>query len=126
MKNSIIILVLTLFVSFANAQSSSSKISVSVKSTNDQYSYTARFDKINTNAAKAVIVNTLGSPTEETSRTSIWNGKGYSVNLRDGKVEMKMIKDETTKSFHLKFEDMGEQVSESIGSPKTPEPPKIR
>jgi len=66
----------------------------------------------------------LGKPTEETERTAIWEGKGYSTSLRKGKVELEMEFDQVTKSFRLKMEDLGDQISEVLGSPKTPEPPK--
>ncbi len=132
MKTSFLITVVSLLASFTNAQTTSSKttsstnISVSISSTDDSYSYSARFEKPNTYEAKNAVINLLGKPTEETERGTIWKGKGYSVILRQGKIEMEMETAEVTKSFQMKFEDMCDQVSKSIGSPKTPIPPKMR
>lgn len=127
MKNCIAILVLAFFTSLSSAQSIlSSNISISVSSTDFNYSYSARFDNNKTEAAKNTIVMTLGNPTEETERTAVWKGKGYNVSLRQGKVKMEMVKDEVTKSFRVKIEDLGEEISESVGSVKAPKPPKIR
>ncbi len=104
--------------------SSNSNISISVSSDDDDYSYMARFDSDKTAAAKSVIMKTLGNATEQTDRTAIWEGKGYSVSLRQGKIEMEMDKDAVTKSFQLKIEDLGDQISETVGSQKAPKPPK--
>lgn len=132
MKKLLSILSIALFASWGNAQHSSSSvstdtssnISISVSSDDDDYSYSARFENDKTDAAKNVIVKALGKPTDETDRTAVWEGKGYSVSVRQGRVEMEMDKDEVTKSFQLKFEDLGDQVSESIGHVKPPKPPK--
>lgn len=132
MKNSVLIAFLTIFIISTNAQTtsstitSSSSLSVAVSSTNDIYSYSARFDRPKTKDAKSAIINFLGEPSEETKRATSWKGKGYNVRLSKGKVEMKMHKSEVVKSFQLKFENMGDKISESIGSPKTPTPPKPR
>lgn len=129
MKHIITVLILTLVVSWANGQSSksssttSANISISVSSDDDDYSYTAKFDAEKTKDAKEVILRNLGNPTDETDRTAIWEGKGYSVSIRPGKVEMELDFDKVTKSFKLKFEDMGDQISEVLGSPKVPTPP---
>ena len=130
MKKIITTLVLAFFVSQGFGQSSSistttsSNLSISVSSDDDDYSYTARFDGDKTKNLKEIITKTLGKPTEETERTAIWEGKGYSASLRKGKVELEMDFDQVTKSFRLKMEDLGDQISEILGSPKTPEPPK--
>lgn len=129
MKNFIAILALILSGSMVCGQNTSSSttssnISISVKSTNENYSYSSRFEKDKTEEAKTTLMETLGKPTEETDRTSFWKGKGYTVGLRQGRVTMDMNKDEVTKSFQVKFEDLGEQVSESIGSGRVPTPPK--
>lgn len=132
MKNYILISVLMLFTFMANSQSISSKttssstISVAVSNTNNLYSYSARFDTPKTKDAKNAIIKFLGEPSEETNRETSWRGNGYNVKLSKGIVEMKMHKSEVVKSFQVKFENMGEQVSESIGNPKTPTPPKPR
>ncbi len=130
MKNLLSIIATLIFISWGNAQNStvsttsSSNISISVSSDDDDYSYSARFDEDKTDAAKNTIIKILGKPNDEIERTAVWEGKGYSVSLRQGKVEMEMDKDEVTKSFQVKFEDLGEQVSESVGSVKAPKPPK--
>lgn len=131
MKNIITIIALTLLSSMLSAQTtksssktSSSNLSISVHSDDDDYSYTAKFDNDKTKAAQNVITKNLGEPTEKTDRTAIWEGKGYSVSVRPGKIEMEMDFEKVTKSFKLKFEDMGDQISESLGSPKSPVPPK--
>ena len=108
----------------SRSTSTSSNISISVSSDDDDYSYNARFDSNKTSAAKSVIQKTLGNPTEATDRTAIWEGKGYSVSVRQGKIEMEMDKDAVTKSFQLKMEDLGEQISEAVGGQKAPTPPK--
>ena len=129
MKKTILFLVLIISTSLLSAQSitstnsSSSSISVSVSSNNNDYTYSAVFDKEKTKAAKNTLVKILGKVSEETDHTSLWKGKGYSVSIRQGKVKMKMNKDEVTKSFQVKFENLGEEVSESIGSVKAPQPP---
>lgn len=130
MKNIITSLVLILLIATANGQSAttststSSNTSISVNNNDKSYSYTARFDNDKTDEAKKVIEKTLGNPNEETSRTALWEGKGYSVSVRQGKIEIEMDFDKITKSFRLKIEDMGDQISESIGSPKALLPPK--
>lgn len=132
MKNYILISVLMLFTLMAKSQSISSKktssstISVAVSSTNDLYSYSARFDTSKTDDAKNAIIKFLGKPSAETKRETNWRGNGYNVILSKGKVEMKLHKNEVVKSFQLKFENMGEEVSEFIGNPKTPTPPNPR
>lgn len=130
MKNIITIITLTLLSAMLSAQTSksssstTSNISISVSSDDDSYSYTAKFESEKTHAAQSLIVKNLGEPTEKTDRTAIWEGKGYSVSVRPGKIEMEMDFEKVTKSFKLKFEDMGDQISEAVGSPKTPTPPK--
>lgn len=130
MKNIILTITLLLFAAILNGQSSttsstsSSKTSISVSSNDNSYSYSAKFDNDKTREAKKIMVETLGKPTEETDRTAIWEGKGYSANLRQGKIEIEMDFDKVTKSFRLKVEDMGDQISEAVGSPKAPAPPK--
>lgn len=128
MKNIILTITLFLFAAILNGQtskttSSSSSMSISVHSDDDDYSYSAKFDSEKTKAAQNVIIKNLGEPTEKTDRTAIWEGKGYSVSVRPGKIEMEMDFEKVTKSFKLKFEDMGDQISEALGSPKTPTPP---
>lgn len=129
MKNIITTLVLILFAAILNGQSSksstttSSNTTISVSSNDKSYSYSAKFDNDKTNAAKSIIEKTLGNANEETSRTALWEGKGYSASVRQGKVEIEMDFDKVTKSFRLKVEDMGDEISEAIGSPKAPAPP---
>lgn len=132
MKKIISILILTFLFSMNYAQTSksssttsSSNLSISVSSDDDDYTYTAKFDSDKTNDAKSVVVKTLGNPTEQTDRTAIWEGKGYSVSVRPGKIEMEMDFKKITKSFRLKLEDMADQISEALGSPKAPVPPKV-
>ncbi len=108
----------------STSTSTNSNISISVSSDDNDYSYNARFDSGKTSAAKSIIQKTLGNPTEATDRTAIWEGKGYSVSVRQGKIEMEMDKDVVTKAFQLKMEDLGDQVSEAIGSQKAPAPPQ--
>lgn len=108
----------------STSTSTSSNISISVSSDDNDYSYNARFDSDKTSAAKSVIQKTLGNPTEATDRTAIWEGKGYNVSVRQGKIEMEIDKDAVTKSFQLKIEDLADQVSEAVGSQKTPTPPQ--
>lgn len=129
MKNIIITVTLLLFAAILNGQtskttSSSSNVSISVSSNDNSYSYSAKFDNDKTREAKKIMIETLGKPTEETDRTAIWEGKGYSASLRQGKIEIEMDFDKVTKSFRLKVEDMGDQISEAVGSPKAPAPPK--
>lgn len=129
MKNIILTITLFLFAAILNGQtskttSSSSSMSISVHSDDDDYSYSAKFDSEKTKAAQSVIIKNLGEPTEKTDRTAIWEGKGYSVSVRPGKIEMEMDFEKVTKSFRLKFEDMGDEISEALGSPKAPTPPK--
>lgn len=130
MKNIITIITLALLSAMLSAQSSkssssaTSNISISVSSNDDSYSYTAKFESEKTNAAQSVIIKSLGEPTEKTDRTAIWEGKGYSVSVRPGKIELEMDFEKVTKSFRLKFEDMGDQISEALGSPKAPSAPK--
>lgn len=133
MKNIITIITLTLLSAMLSAQTSksssssttsSSNLSISVHSDDDDYSYTAKFDGEKTKIAQNAIIKNLGEPTEKTDRTAIWEGKGYSVSVRPGKIEMEMDFEKVTKSFRLKFEDMGDQISEALGSPKAPVPPK--
>lgn len=131
MKNIMLFLVLVFTAALLSAQSitstssSSSNISISVSSTNTNYSYSAKFDKDKTHAAEKIVVSTLGMATDEDGRTRIWKGKGYSAKIRQGKVKLEMNKEEVTKSFKLKFEDLGEKVSEAIGSVKAPKPPSV-
>ncbi len=130
MKNIITLITLTLLSAMLSAQTSksssstTSNISISVSSNDESYSYNAKFESEKTHAAQSLIIKNLGDPTEKTDRTAIWEGKGYSVSVRPGKIEMEMDFEKVTKSFRLKFEDMGDQISEAVGSPKTPTPPK--
>ena len=129
MKKYIFALVLTFlslqtFSQVSNSTTTNSNISISVSSDDDDYSYNARFDSDKTAAAKSVIVKTLGNPTDSTDRISLWEGKGYSVSVRQGRVEMEMDKEAVTKSFQLKLEDLGEQISEAVGSQKPSKSPK--
>lgn len=127
MQQIISVLMLIILVSWANGQNSkvhtSTNLSISVSSDDDDYSYSAKFDDGKTKNVKEVITNTLGNPTEETDRTAVWEGKGYIVTVRPGKVMMEMDFGKVTKSFQLKFEDMGDHISEVLGSPKAPAPP---
>lgn len=121
-----------LFALTANseAQSSSvstttnSNLSISVSADDNDYSYSAAFDKKNTGTVRQTLEKTLGKANEESSRTASWEGKGYSVELRQGKVKMEMDKNKATKSFQVKFEDLGDQISETLGHEKAPKPPK--
>lgn len=122
MKKLISVLAIAFFVHWGNAQNRN--VSISVNRYNDDYSYTARFNKDKTDAAKDVIVKTLGEPTEKTGQTSIWKGKGFSASVRQGRVEMEMDKDDVSKSFQAKFEAMGEEISESVGCKNKPKPPR--
>ncbi len=108
----------------SSSTSSNSNVSISVSSDDNDYSYTAKFDTGKTEEAKTAIIKTLGHPSESTDRTSVWEGKGYSVSVRQGKIEMEMDKSAVTKSFQLKIEDLGDQISETVGSKKAPKPPK--
>lgn len=128
MKNFILILII-LMSCHTTAQkkttvSTNTKISVSVNDTDHTYTYSARFNKEKTEEVKNTIQNVLGNATEKTERTSIWEGKEYSVSLRSGKVEIEFQKDSTLKALKLKLEDLGEQISEVLDAPKTPRPPK--
>lgn len=129
MKKILLGLILTFISLQTSAQitsstSTNSNISISVSSDDDDYTYSAKFDSDKTSAAKLVILKSLGDPTDTTGRNSLWEGKGYSVNVREGRVEMEMDKDVVTKSFQLKIEDLGEQISEAVGSQKSPKRPK--
>ena len=132
MKTYLSILVFALFASVLSAQkvsstaTSSSKSAISVSSDNVKYSYSARFDKDKFSVVKDAIRNSLGKSTEESNRSEVWKGKDYNVSLRQRKVKMEMNKAEVSKSFRVKFEDLGEQISKTIGSVKPPTPPKIR
>ncbi len=131
MKKILSILALTLFVSFGNSQSSksnstttSSNLSISVSDDDNDYSYTARFDPEKTEKVKNLITKILDKSNSETERTALWEGKGFSISLRQGRIKMELDKNDVTKSFQVKFEDLGDQISEVLGSPKAPEPPK--
>ncbi len=113
--------------SVSTSTSTKSNLSISVSKNNKNYGYQASFDKEKTQKVKDTIIKSLGKPNEETDRTAYWTGSGYDVELRRGKVEMEVNKEKVTKSFMLKMEDLGDQISESLGqkdSPKPPKPPK--
>ncbi|GEM_PF-1342872 len=130
-KITVLILCMTLGMGYAQTsksnvkvKNSSSNTSISTSQTDSSYAYSASFEKEHTSKVKNVITETLGNATEETERTAFWEGKGYNIELRQGKVKMEMDQNKVTKSFKLKMEDLGEQISETLGSSKTPEPPK--
>jgi len=102
----------------------SSNLSISVSVDDDDYTYSASFDKDITEKVRQAIEKTLGKVTDGSGRTAYWEGKGYSVELRQGKVRLEMDKDVVTKSFQIKFEDLGDQISEALGHEKAPKPPK--
>lgn len=129
MKN--LITVLFCFVSFqiwaqttTVSTNTNSNLSISVSVDDSDYNYSASFDKENTSKVKQTLVKNLGKANDETERTAYWEGKGYSVELRQGKVKIEMDKGKTTKSFQLKIEDLGDQISETLGHNKSPKPPK--
>lgn len=104
--------------------SSHSSTSISVSSDNNSYSYTAAFDNEKTTEVRKTIINSFGKPVESTSRTAYWEGDGFSISLKTGKVKIKLDKiTNPGKSFHLKIEDLGDQISEALDSPKTPPTP---
>jgi len=110
--------------SVSTSVSNNSYLSISVSNTDFEYNYTASFDKENTESVKEVIEEVLGVALDKNTRTAYWEGTGYSVQLRQGRVKIEMEKEATTKSFQLKIEDLADQISETLGSEETPEPPK--
>lgn len=132
MKSNLMLIVLSLFVSMLHAQQSKSQVkvknsststSISVSSSDSKYDYSASFEKEKTDAVKRRIESSLGKANEQSDRIALWDEKGYTVTLRQGKVEINVDKSATTKSVQVKMEDLGDQISKALDSPKTPEPP---
>ncbi len=110
--------------SVTTSTSTSSNLSISVSQNKSSYSYSAAFDKEKSQKVRELLNKRLGTATEETERTAIWEGKGYEVEMRRGKVSIEASKEKLTKSALLKLEDLGEEVSEVLGHQKTPVPPR--
>ena len=135
MKKSVFIAFFTLFsvVNFAqettksNHISNHSNTSISSSSTNKKFSYSAQFSNSEKDPEiQELIQTTLGTPTEQSKRFLIWEGKGYSVEFLTGKVSFELEIERTTKSVQLKLENLGEEISKILDSPKTPEPPQTK
>ena len=119
-----VLLSIQTFSQHNSSVSSNSNVSISVSSDDDDYTYFAKFDTGKTAAAKSLIVKSLGNPTTESGKSSIWEGKGYEISIKEGKVEMELDKEAVTKSFQSKIEELGEQISETVGSKRSARTPK--
>jgi hypothetical protein len=115
---------------FSNAQNtsevkvnSSSNTSIAVSNNNNDYSYSAKFHSEKTEKVKAIMVKELGKPTESSGKISVWEGKGYSATLKDGKAEIEVEKSKVSKSFLIKMEELGEDITEILDTPKAPKAP---
>lgn len=130
MKKYVFTFTLILLGIFAFGQISSkstttnSNLSISVSEKNSSYDYTASFDNEKTDKVRKEILKELGQPGNNSTRTFLWEGKDYSVQLKQGKVSIEFEKGTTTKSTQMKLKALGETISETLGSPKTPETPK--
>ncbi|MDG3582627.1 MULTISPECIES: hypothetical protein [Galbibacter] len=113
--------------SVSTSTSKNSYVSISKSETTSEYNFKASFDKENTAKVLQVIEKNLGAAIEKSDRFAYWEGTGYTLQLRQGKVKIEIQKEETTKSFQLKMEDLSEQISEILGhedAPRPPRPPK--
>lgn len=106
-----------------STNSTSTKLSVSVNDNNKNYKYTSAFDKSKTEEVRTTIIKELGQPNDSNNRRSIWEGKEYSVELRDGNVTVDLDKEKTIKSVELKLKDLSESISVVVGAPPAPPPP---
>ena len=103
--------------------SSSTKVSGSVNDNNKNYKYTSAFDKSKTEEVRTTIIKELGQPNDSNNRRSVWEGKEYSVELKDGYVTVDLNKEKTIKSVELKLKDLSESISVVVGAPPAPPPP---
>lgn len=110
--------------SVSKSKSSSSHVSITAKDNGTEYSYRASFDDVLTEKVRETITVTLGAPNDATQRTAIWETNAYEIMLRNGKVTIELEKANTSKAQCTTIKDLGDQISEVLGSPKTPEPPK--
>ncbi|GLB54035.1 hypothetical protein NBRC110019_30760 [Neptunitalea chrysea] len=129
MKHFVCILILGLLALNTNAQTGthhSSSLSISVVENDSEYTYRASFDKGQTDKVKSAIKELLGAANDTTQRTALWEKKYYTVGLRAGRVNIEMDLNNSTKSTALKIKDLGEHISETLSSKKTPTPPSHR
>ncbi|MDA3615884.1 hypothetical protein [Polluticaenibacter yanchengensis] len=99
------------------------KISVSAHDDNKSFIYTASFDKQKTEEVKELITKELGATKESTEKNSSWDGKTYTIELKNGNIAINLNKEKTIKSMELKIKDLSESISEIIGAPPAPPAP---
>lgn len=126
---SIVLLLFSWYLSHAQEVSETRlknlNISVSINDTDDDYKYSAVFNSEKTEKIRDLLEKTFGKPTENYKITSVWESKGYTANISEGKVVIRMDKRKVAKSFIKKIENLVEEISDILGSPQTPPvPPK--
>lgn len=87
---------------------------MSLSKGNDKYLYTSHFDSLKTVAAKAIITKNLGRPKEDNDRIEIWDEKGISVRVRQGKVQIEMYDDKADKALISKVEKMADEIQKTL------------
>lgn len=126
---SIVLLLFSWYLSHAQEVSETRlknlNVSVSINDTDDDYKYSAVFNSEKTEKIRDLLEKTFGKPTENYKKTSVWESKGYTANISEGKVVIRMDKRKVAKSFIKKIENLVEEISDILGSPQTPPvPPK--
>lgn len=122
MKRIITMLILSMFVSTLSGQTSSvsktnsSKTSISVSKGDNKYFYTSHFDFVKTAAARAIIVKNLGRPKEDNGQIALWEENGYSVSVRQGKVQIEVYFEKVDNSLISKIEKMADEISGTISA----------
>lgn len=110
-------------ISEVKVKTNSHNTSISVSNDTQDYSYSAKFNSEKTEKIKKLVEEELGKPNESTGKTSVWKGKGYAVTIMNGKAVIEVEKTKVSKSFITKMENLGEEISEALDTPKAPTPP---